>query len=153
MTISNFGYELNAATVSDAQFKVSSDPDRITHTNNVITHQNLLSSQMIGIWHEEVSILPPMVYLRIGANNQPASWIGAGVLLSTQTLKSPAVQEIFTGAASDNTVKNRTPQKISKTDIDGTNPFTLELVEPVLLHPLELVEPVLPHPLVAYGAL
>ena len=49
MTISNFGYELNAATVSDAQVKVSSDPDRITHTNNVITHQNLLSSQMIEI--------------------------------------------------------------------------------------------------------
>ena len=36
----NVGYELNAAAVSDVQFKLASNPDVSTHTNNRTTHQN-----------------------------------------------------------------------------------------------------------------
>ena len=75
--INDVRYKLNAATTSDAQVEFASDPDRITHTNNGITHQHLLSSRMIEIRHGEVSVLdPPM----------------DRILLVTQTLKSPAVQ-------------------------------------------------------------
>ena len=57
MTTNDVGYELNTATVSDAQFAFASNPDEINHTNNGITHQNLLSIRMIGTRHKDVSIL------------------------------------------------------------------------------------------------
>ena len=49
MTIEDVGYELNVDTTSDTQVEFASGPDRITHINNVIIHQNLFSSQMISI--------------------------------------------------------------------------------------------------------
>ena len=49
MTINDVGYELNTVTASDAEVKFTSDPDRITRTNNGITHQNILSRQMFRI--------------------------------------------------------------------------------------------------------
>ena len=57
MTTNDVGYELNKATVSDAQFAFTSNPDEINHTNNGITHQNLLSIRMIGTRHKDVSVL------------------------------------------------------------------------------------------------
>ena len=72
MAINDAVYELNTATASDAQVKFASNPDAITHTSNGINHQNVLSSQMIGIRPKEVSFLPPPMDPRIGANNQPA---------------------------------------------------------------------------------
>ena len=44
ITINDVGCELNGATVSDAQVEFPSYPDRIAHTNNVIAHQDLLST-------------------------------------------------------------------------------------------------------------
>ena len=99
MTIKNFIYEINSATACDAQVKFSSDPDRINHTNNVITHQNLLSSQMIGIRHKKVSVLPPRMDPSIYAINQPDLSISTGIVLSLQMLKSPVVQEMVTDMA------------------------------------------------------
>ena len=111
MKINDVGYELNAATVRDAQVKFLRDPDRITHTNNEITHQNLLSSWTIGIRHEEVSVFPP-----------PTNPIIGVIAQAIHTPISTVVQEIFTDADLNNMETNRTPQIISSTVVDGTTP-------------------------------
>ena len=100
------------ATASNAQVKIVIYPDRITHTNNGITHQHLLSSGMIGIRQEEFSVFTPLTNSRIGT-----------IVMVPQMLKSPEVQEIVTDTASNNTGINRTPQQISKTGIGGTTPY------------------------------
>ena len=87
MKINDVGYELNAATASDAHVEFLINPDRNTHTNNEITQQNLLSSWMIGIRHKNVHVLPPPTDLRIGANNQPEFSISTGIVLVPQALK------------------------------------------------------------------
>ena len=97
MSINNVGYELNVIIASGAQDEFAIDPDKINHTNTRITHQNLLSTQMIGIWHEEVYVLTLPKNPRIGA-----------IVLAPQALKSPAVQEIITDTALNNTGTNRT---------------------------------------------
>ena len=109
MKINNIKYQLNAAILSDAQVKFASDPEKITHTSNGITHQELLSSRTIGILHEEFSILPPPMNPRISA-----------IILPPQTINSTEVQEIVTNAASNNTGTNRPPRKIIRTGINGT---------------------------------
>ena len=76
--IKDAGYELNPVTMSDTKVEFSSDPDGINHTKNRITHQNLLSSRIIGVQHEEVSVLTLPKAPRIGANNQPALSISTG---------------------------------------------------------------------------
>ena len=81
MKINNVGYELNAATASDAQVEFLSNKDKFTHTSNGITHQTLLSSWMIRIRNKEVSVLSPPKNPNIGA-----------IVLHLQTLKLPAVQ-------------------------------------------------------------
>ena len=85
MTINDIIYGLNTATASDIQVEFASDLDRSTHTNNGITYQHLLSIRMISIWHKEVSVLPTMMTPRI-----------CTIVMAPQTLKLPAVQEIFT---------------------------------------------------------
>ena len=59
MTINDVEYDLSAETASDAQIEFVSNPDGITHINNGINHKNLLSSKMIRIQHEEVSVFSP----------------------------------------------------------------------------------------------
>ena len=66
---------------------------------------------MIGIWHEEVSVLHSPTNPRIGA-----------IVLAPQTTKSPVAQEIIRYASSNNTGTNRTPRRIRKTGIDGITP-------------------------------
>ena len=44
------------------------------------------------------------------------------IVLPTQPLKLPAVQEIVTDAVSNNIGKNRTLRRISRTGVDETNP-------------------------------
>ena len=48
MTINSIIYELNTATVSDAQVDLAINPDTVTHTSNGIIDQKLLSIQTIG---------------------------------------------------------------------------------------------------------
>ena len=80
-TINDVRYELNSATASDTHLKISSNPDKNTHTNNGINHQKILSRRTIGIRHEEVAVLPHPMKLRIGA-----------IVLAPQKLKLPAAQ-------------------------------------------------------------
>ena len=49
MTVNDVRYVLTTVTASDVPVEFVSNPDGSTHTNNGITHQNLLSSHMIGI--------------------------------------------------------------------------------------------------------
>ena len=63
MKIKDVGYELNTATMSDAQVGLASNPDIVTHTSNGIMDQELLSFWTIG----EVSDLSPQTNLRIAA--------------------------------------------------------------------------------------
>ena len=48
MKINDIRYRLNTATTNVVQVEFTSDPDKITHTSNGITHQTLLSSRTIG---------------------------------------------------------------------------------------------------------
>ena len=107
---------------SDAQVKSASDPDRIIHTRNGITHQNLLSSRTVRIRHKEVSVWFPMSYPMIELNIQPDLMISTGVVLAPQALNLPVVQEIFADAASNNMGTNRTLRQVIRTGIDGTTP-------------------------------
>ena len=120
--INNFGYELNTVTMSDTQVKFAIYPYGITHTNNGITHQNLCSSRIIGIRHEEVSVLPPTMDPRIGTNNKSDFSIINGIVLVPPMLNYPAVKEIITATALNNTGKNRTPRRIIRTGVGGTTP-------------------------------
>ena len=115
MIINGIVYDLNGATASDVQVKFLSNPYEITH-------QNLLSSRMIGIQHEEVSVLSPLTDPRIGANNQPALSISTGILQAPQTLKLPVVQEFVAYTDLNNTGGNRTSRKVSRTGVDGDIP-------------------------------
>ena len=99
MTINNIECELNLETVSNAQVKFASNPDGSTHTSNVVTHQNLLSSRIIGIRHKEVSVLTPLKDLSIFLNNQPALSISTRILQAQQALNLPVVQEIAVDTA------------------------------------------------------
>ena len=69
MTINGVIYELNTATTSDAQFEFASNTDKITHTRNGDTHQKVLSSRMIRIFHEDMSVFSPPTDTKIGTNN------------------------------------------------------------------------------------
>ena len=95
MTINDVEYELKTATTIDAQFEFESNPDRITHTNNGIIHQNLLSSRIIGIRHEEVFVLTHLTDPRIGANNQPVLSISTGIVLDPHMLNLPVLRRGF----------------------------------------------------------
>ena len=112
MEINDVVYELNPATASDAQVEFSSNQEGITHTNNGINHQNLLSRLMIGIRHEEVSVFPSPNNPRIGV-----------IVLAPQTLKLPLVKEIVTYADSNNTGTIRTSRQFDRTGVDGITPF------------------------------
>ena len=43
-------------------------------------HQNVLSSHMISIRHEEIPVLDPLIETCIATNNQPVLTISAGVV-------------------------------------------------------------------------
>ena len=61
-------------------------------TSSGITYQNLLGTWIIGIRHEEVSVLTPLMEPKIGAKNQLYLFINSGVVQGPQVLKSPTVQ-------------------------------------------------------------
>ena len=63
MAINDVGYELNIATVSNAQVHLTSNPDTVTHTSNRILDQKVLICRTIG----EVSVLPPPTNPRVSA--------------------------------------------------------------------------------------
>ena len=81
-------HEFNTATANDSQVDIASNPDIVNHTRNRIIDQKSLSCRTTG----EVSVFPPPKNPSIGA-----------IELAPQTLLTPAVQEIFTDAASGNT--------------------------------------------------
>ena len=109
MAINDVGYELNIATVSNAQVHLTSDPDTVTHTSNRILDQKVLICRTIG----EVSVLPPPTNPRVSA-----------IELVPQTLLTPEVQEIFTDAEVGSAWTNRTPRRISRTRVDGSIPIS-----------------------------
>ena len=64
MTINYIGNDLNQENASDVQVQFEVDPAGKTH-------QHLLSSQMIGIQHDEIPVLSPPTEPRMGMNNPP----------------------------------------------------------------------------------
>ena len=157
MTINNVGYELKASTTSGAQIELASDPDGISHTNNGVDHQNLLSIRMIGIRHEKVSVLPPPKESRTEAKNQPALSISTGIVLAPQMPKLPAVQEMVTTQGQIELhakLSGLAPTEIPHFTVELVEllpQIPVKLVEPGLAElipqlPVELLEQVLPHP-------
>ena len=47
LTINDNVYELNRATASDTQGNITSNPDTVTHTSNIILDETLLSCRTI----------------------------------------------------------------------------------------------------------
>ena len=103
LTINDAGYELSKATASDAQGNITSDPDTVTHTSNVILDRKKLSCRTII----EVSVLRP-----------PANPIA----LAAQTLLTPAVKKIFVEMTLGNVRTSRTPWQVRSKEVGGTNP-------------------------------
>ena len=105
LTINDIGYELNTETASDTQGDLTSDPDIVTHTRNIILHQQLLSCRTIG----ELFVLTPLT--------KPM------IRLTPQTLLTPALKEIFADTKSGNTYTDRTLWKIIRTFVDISIPI------------------------------
>ena len=108
MTINDVGYELNAATASDAQVGFARNPEKNTHTSNGITHQKLLSIRTIGIFQKYISIWLHLTDPRIGVNNKPPLLISTGVVQALHALQSLAVKEIVADVALKRTGTNMT---------------------------------------------
>ena len=64
MTINSVRNNTNQANASGVQVQFADNPAGKTH-------QNLFSSQMIGIQHEEIPVLDPPKEPHIGTKNQP----------------------------------------------------------------------------------
>ena len=87
-------------------------------------HQNLLSSQEIGIRHEKVLVLDPPMETSIGANNQTDLTISTGVVQAPKALKLPTMEEVTAITTAYNTGADRTPRGVSRTGVDGSTPVT-----------------------------
>ena len=96
---------------------------------------------MFGIWHEEISVLPPPKDPSIGANNQLALSISTGIVLAPKMCMLPLVQEIITDAVSDNTGKTGLRGELAGLALMELPHFTVDLVELLPHIPVELVEP------------
>ena len=62
-TINNTGYELNRATINDAQGNITSYPDTVTHISNRILDKTLLSGWTSGKVPVQPSPANPIVLL------------------------------------------------------------------------------------------
>ena len=111
MTINDVGYDLNKATTSDAQVNLASDTDTVTHTSNGIMDQNHCFGTI-----REVSVLSTLTKSSIAA-----------IELAPQTLLMPEVHEIFADVTLGNAWINRTLQRISRTGVDGSTPFSTQI--------------------------
>ena len=103
LTINNTGNDSNIANASDLQVQ-------FVGNSAGISHQNLLSRRMIGIQHEEVSVLVPPTELIIIVNNQPAMAVSTGVIQALKETKTPAMQEFIAVTTPCNTGANMTPR-------------------------------------------
>ena len=95
---------VKTAIESNAQGDLMTDPDTVNHTSNGILDQKILIWRTIG----ELSVLPPSMNPRITM-----------IVLTTQTLLTPEVQEIFVDTTLGKVWTNRTPRRISRTGVDG----------------------------------
>ena len=117
LTIKDVRNDLNGANTSDLQVQLADNPAKKTH-------QNLLSSQNIGIRHEEVPVLDLLMEPNIGANNQTSLTTSTEAVKSPKALKTPVMEEVIMITTAYNTRENRTPWRVSSTDVDVSNPFT-----------------------------
>ena len=109
LKINDAGYDLNTATMSDAQDNITSYIDTVTHTSNIIVHQTLLIFWTIG----EVSVL-----------TTPTNLMIAAIRLAQWTLLMTVVKEIFADTTLGNAWTNRNRQQISRTSVDGSIPIS-----------------------------
>ena len=73
--------------------------------------QNLFSSQMIGIRHEEVTVMVPFMEPSIEMNNQSVLNIITGVVQATKAIKLPTMEEVITITTVYTIGANRTPSE------------------------------------------
>ena len=90
ITINDVGYKLKISTASDTHVKFAGNPDKITHTINVDTHQKLLSIRTISICSKYISVLVPLTDNKIGVDNQPALLVSTVVVQAPQALQLSA---------------------------------------------------------------
>ena len=110
LIINDVRYELSTATASDRRGDLTSNPDTVTHTRNIILDQKLLSCRTIV----EFSVL-----------SNPTN---PTIRLVPHTLLMPALKEIFADTMSGNAWTNSTPCQISRTRVDRSYQFTLQFV-------------------------
>ena len=95
-------YESSTATTSDTQGNLIGNPETVTHTNNEIFEQTLLS-----YW--TIPILPP-----------PTNPIILVIKLTPQTLLTSAAKENIANANLGGTWMYRTPRQVSRTEVGGS---------------------------------
>ena len=69
-------------------------------------------------------MLAPLEESRIGTNNQPVLTISTGVVQAPKALRQPVMEKVIAITTAYNVGENRTPQRISKNGIDGSNTVT-----------------------------
>ena len=117
MTINSVRNNTNQANASGVQVQFADNPAGKTH-------QNLLISRMIGIWHEEILVLAPLMEPCIGMKNQPVLTIIIGVVQATNAQTLPMMKEAIAITTVYNAGEIRTPRRISRTVVYGSNPYT-----------------------------
>ena len=117
-TINDVWKDSNGATVSDVQVQLAGDLDEISH-------QKLLSDQVIGVRQEEFLVLVPPKEPIVIVSNQPAMTKRTGVIQTPQALKKPTMQELIADTAPYSIMNvNMNPQRINSTGIDGSTSST-----------------------------
>ena len=108
---------LNRANMSGVQVQFADD-------RAGKNHQNLLSSQMIGIQHEEIPVLASLTEPSIGTKNKTELTISTGVVQAPQACKSPKMEEVIAIMTAYNTGVNQNPQRTIRTGVGGYTPVT-----------------------------
>ena len=97
-------YESNTATASGAQGDLTSNPETVTHASSGIFEKKLLSFRTIHVL------------------TMPTNPGIAAIILTTQTLLTPATKEIISDTAVVSTCMSRTVWQVSRTGVDRSTP-------------------------------
>ena len=119
MTINNAKYyESNTATAIDAQFDLTHNPEKVTHTSNMnetVTHiSNGIFEQKFLI-NQTIPVLTPSI-------NQGIYQGIALIILAPHTLLKLVMKKVVADAASGGTWVNRTIRQVRRAGFNGSTP-------------------------------
>ena len=119
LTINNAKYyESNTATASDAQGDLTLDPETVTHTSNgnePVTRTSNRHFEQKLLSNRTIPAVVPTMNPRIYQNITP-------ILLTPQTLLTPATKEVIADTASGGAWDNRTTWQVRRTGVNRITP-------------------------------